>query len=353
MTEIISKALSRVRDSLWQIMQLVLASSLAYLIARFGLGHPVPLLSVTVAISSLGFARDTRPGRVATTALAMVMGVVLSETSLTLFGSGALQLTAVILLALLLARLISPNPTFALTVAIQAVLVQLLDAPTGGDFARVIDGLIGGLVALAFTALVPRNPIRLARADSRLLFEAIKETLAKLREVLLTTDKATADIALENIRQTQPLVDNWRSSLESAAAIARVSPFYRWAQKEISDQRVLFAGLDLATRNLRVITRRIDYVLQDEKPRPELAAVIAKTLIAVDLLEQSLDDFSLRAKAQKYLTKLIRQLDPKTIGDAGLSDQVVFMQIRPMVVDLAIAAGVEAEQARKLLPKVD
>ena len=334
-------------------MQLVLASSVAYLIAKFGLGHPVPLLAVTVAISSLGFARDTRPGRVATTALAMVMGVVLSETSLSLFGSGAPQLTAVILAALLLARLISPNPTFALTVAIQATLVQLLDAPTGGDFARVIDGLIGGLVALAFTARVPRNPIRLARADSRLLFATIKETLAKLREVLLTTDKETADLALENIRQTQPLVDNWKSSLESAAAIAKVSPFYRWAQKEIADQRVLFTGLDLATRNLRVITRRIDYVLQDQKPRPELAAVISKALIAVDLLEQSLDDFSLRAKAQKYLLKLIRQLDPKTIEDSGLSDQVVFMQIRPMIVDLAIAAGVEAEQARKLLPKVD
>jgi uncharacterized membrane protein YgaE (UPF0421/DUF939 family) len=283
----------------------------------------------------------------------MVMGVVLSESSLALFGSGALQLTVVILLALLLARLISPNPAFALTVAIQAVLVQLMEAPTGGDFTRVIDGLIGGLVALAFTALVPRNPIRLARADSRLLFATVKETLAKLREVLLTTDKLTADIALENIRQTQPLVDNWRSSLESAAAIARVSPFYRWAQKEIADQRVLFAGLDLATRNLRVITRRIDYLLEDQKPRPELAALIAKTLIAVDLLEQSLDDFSLRAKSQKYLSKLIRALDPKTIGDAGLSDLVVFMQIRPMVVDLAIAAGVEAEQARKLLPKVD
>jgi uncharacterized membrane protein YgaE (UPF0421/DUF939 family) len=334
-------------------MQLVLASSVAYLIARFGLGHPVPLLAVTVAISSLGFARDTRPGRVATTALAMVMGVVLSESSLALFGSGALQLTVVILLALLLARLISPNPAFALTVAIQAALVQLLEAPTGGDFARVIDGLIGGLVALAFTALVPRNPIRLARADSRLLFATVKETLAKLREVLLTTDKLTADIALENIRQTQPLVDNWRSSLESAAAIARVSPFYRWAQKEIADQRVLFAGLDLATRNLRVITRRIDYLLDDQKPRPELAAVIGKTLIAVEILEQSLDDFSLRAKSQKYLSKLIRALDPKTIGDAGLSDKVVFMQIRPMVVDLAIAAGVEPEQARKLLPKVD
>ncbi len=349
----INRALSRVADSLWQIMQLVLASICAYLIARYGLGHPVPLLAVTVALSSLGFARDTRPGRVATTALAMVMGVVLSETMLVLFGPGAAQLLVVILLALLLARLVSANPTFALTVAMQAVLVQLLDAPTGGDFARVIDGLIGGLVALAFTALVPRNPIRLSRADSRVLFATIKETLAKLREVLLTADKATADLALENIRQTQPLVDNWKSSLESAEAIAKISPFYRWAQKEVADQKVLFAGLDLATRNLRVITRRVDFLLEDQSPRPQLAAVIAKTLIAVDLLEQSLDDFSLRAKAQKYLLKLLKQLDPKSLGEVGLSELVVFMQLRPMIVDLAIAAGVEPAKARELLPHVD
>lgn len=349
----LSTALGRVKDSLWQIMQLVFASIVAYLIARYGFGHPVPLLAVTVAISSLGFARDTRPGRVATTALAMVMGVLLSETMLTLFGSGATQLSIVILLALFLARFISPNPIFALTVAIQAVLVQLLDAPTGGDFARVIDGLVGGLIALAFTALVPRNPIRLARADSRALFATIKETLAKLREVLLTTDQATADLALVNIRQTQPLVDNWKSSLESAAAIARVSPFYRWAQKEIADQALLFRGLDLATRNLRVITRRIDYVLKDQRSRPELAAVMSKALIAVDLLEQSLDDFSLRAKAQKYLLKLIKQLDPASLGEVGLSDQVVFMQLRPMIVDLAVASGVEPLEAQKLLPKVD
>lgn len=348
-----ARALSRVKDSLWQIMQLVLASIIAYLIARFGLGHPVPLLAVTVAISSLGFARDTRPGRVATTALAMVMGVLLSETVLVSFGPGTFQLLSVIFIALLLARLVSPNPTFALTVAIQAVLVQLLDAPTGGDFARVIDGLIGGLVALAFTALAPRNPIRLARADSRLLFTSFKETLAKLREVLLTADKATADLALENIRQTQPLVDNWKSSLESAAAIAKVSPFYRWAQKEIADQTVLHRGMDLATRNLRVITRRIDYVLSDQRARPELANLISKALIAVDLLEQSLDDFSLRAKAQKYLEKLLRELDPTRIASAGLSDQVIFMQLRPMIVDLAVASGIDAQRALKLLPQVD
>jgi uncharacterized membrane protein YgaE (UPF0421/DUF939 family) len=335
-------------------MQLVLAAGTSYFIARYGLGHPVPLLAVTVAISSLGFSRDTRPGRVASTALAMVIGVAISETMLLSFGSGTVQLSAAIAVALLLARFISPNPAFALTVAIQAVLVQMLQAPTGGDYARAVDGLVGGLVALLFTALIPRNPIKLARSDSRALFLVFKQTLGELRQVLISPDPITADQALDRIRKTQPLIDNWRSTLESAAAITKVSPFYHWAQKQIQDQQFLFTGMDLATRNLRVVTRRIDYLVKDGQPREQLAALLSKLVIAVDLLEQSVDDFSMRAKARKYLERMERQLHPDNFEPRlSLSEAVVLMQIRPMVVDLLVASGMEAERARSLLPKVD
>ena len=344
----------RVVDSLWQVMLITLASITSYSIAFLGFGHPVPLLAVTVAISSLGFARDTRPGRVATTALAMIIGVALSEVFLLTLGPGVWQLGVVISLALLIARVISPNPAFAITVAIQAVLVQLLTAPTGGVFARVIDGIIGALVALLVTALAPRNPIRLIRRDSRALFVVFKNTLAQLRTVLISGDGQAADDALAQIRQTQPLIDNWKSSLESAQAISRVSPFYRWAQKQMRDQRILLRGMDLATRNLRVVTRRIDFLMEDKRSRRELAELVTRFIAAVDLLEQSIDDFSIRAKAQKYLRKLLRELDPNSPGlELTLGDKVVLMQLRPMAVDLAMAAGMPGEVARGLLPKVD
>jgi uncharacterized membrane protein YgaE (UPF0421/DUF939 family) len=347
-------SLARVKDSLWQIMQLVIASFSSYLIAHFALGHPVPLLSVTVAISSLGFTRDTRPGRVASTAIAMVVGVLISETLLIAFGHGAWQLSLAIAVSLLLARAFSKNPAFALTVTLQAVLVQMLTAPTGGPFARVLDGLVGGLVALSFTALLPRNPIKLARRDAAELFALLKKTLADLRQVALTGDPEVADAALGRIRKTQPLVDNWHGSLESAQAISRISPLYRWAQLEIAQQRQLLDGMDLATRNLRVITRRVDFLLQDGKSLEKIAPLFSKLLIAADLLEQSVDDFSMRAKAKKYLEKLIVTLDPVQFEPKlSLAETVLLMQMRPMTIDLAIAAGLDATKARRLLPKVD
>lgn len=346
--------LDRVRDSLWTIAQILLAATTAYLIARFGLGHPVPLLAVTVSISSLGFTRDTRPDRVLTTAVAMITGIALSELLLISFGSGALQLFVAMGLALVLARLVSSNPAFALTVTLQAVLVQLLQEPTGGVFSRAIDGIVGGVIALAFTALFPRNPVRLARSDARELFKAFKQTLGDIESVLRSPDAALADLALERIRKTQPLLDNWRSALESAAAISKISPFFRWAAKEIAAQRLVLEGMDLATRNLRVVARRVDYLSRDGKPRPELAALAAKVLIAVELIETSADDFSIAQKARKYLSRLIKELHPKNFSaELTISETSVLMQFRPMVVDLCEAAGIDGEAARKLLPQVD
>lgn len=346
--------LGRIRDSLWTIAQIVLAATTAYLIARFGLNHPVPLLAVTVSISSLGFSRDTRPDRVLTTALAMIFGIALSELLLLNFGSGAIQLFVAMGSALLIARLISANPAFALTVTLQAVLVQLLQEPSGGVFARAIDGVIGGLVALAFTALMPRNPIKLARRDSTALFTAFKLTLGDIGSVLRRPDADLAEQALGRIRQTQPIVDNWRGSLESASAISKISPFYRWASKEIAAQKVVFEGMDLATRNLRVLARRVDYLVKDDKPREALADLVSQVLLAVELVETSADDFSIAQKARKYLTKLIKQLDPATFPSAlSVSEVSVLMQFRPMVVDLCEAAGIDGQAARKLLPQVD
>lgn len=347
-------ALARIKDSAWAITQIVLAATTAYLIARYGLGHPVPLLAVTVSISSLGFSRDTRPDRVLTTALAMVFGILISEVLLLSFGSGPVQLFVAIASSLVLARLISANPAFALTVSLQAVLVQLLQEPTGGVFARAIDGLIGGLVALLFTAMLPRNPIKLARNDAAKLFEVFIQTLAVMKSVLAKPDIALADEALEKIRATQPLVDNWRGSLESAAAISRISPFYRWAQKEVRDQSLVLEGMDLATRNLRVVTRRVDFLVRDLKPRPQLAELIEKIITAVRLIESSGDDFSVSQKARKYLTKLLKELDPKRFEpELTLSEAAVLMQFRPLAIDLCHAAGVDARKARELLPKVD
>jgi len=349
----LSASLSRLVDSLLPIAQIVAAATGAYAIAHFALGHAMPLLAATVTIAALGFVRDARPVRVLESAIGIVIGIAVSELLFLLVGRGVWQIAVVLAITLLAARFLSSSNAFAVAAGVQAMLVLILPVPDGGPFQRSLDGLIGGAVALLVTALIPRDPRRLARRDARRVFSVFTESLTALAAALDRADQPTAEHALERLRTTQPIIDAWGESLDSARAIARISPFQRRHSPELDAQARVLRGMDLATRNLRVIARRIDFLVRDGVPRPALASLIATTATSATLLGQSLDDPLLADTARGGLSGIASHLRPQTVvGDAEVTDSVVVLMLRPLLVDLLTAAGLDETKARALLPEV-
>jgi uncharacterized membrane protein YgaE (UPF0421/DUF939 family) len=283
----------------------------------------------------------------------MVVGIAISEISIIYFGSGILQIALVLLTVLLLARLISASSAFAVTAAIQSMLVQILPAPDGGVFIRTFDGLIGGVMALIVTALIPRDPRGIARTDANKLFDFFIDTLQDLRLALRDTNKSLSNQALKNARATQPLIDNWRMSLDSAISISRISPFLMKHKSELKKQRLLMRAMDLATRNLRVIVRRVNFLLKDDVARPYLADLFEQLAEAVTNLREGLSDSEDLDLARAQLLEIIKQLDPKKFGIADqLREASVLLLLRPLLVDLLCAAGMSEDDARAELPEV-
>lgn len=346
-------ALARVLDSIIPILQIIFAAAAGYSFSHWVLGHEVPLLSVTVTITALGFTRDARPRRVVETALGMITGIALSESMLLGFGPGLWQMAVTLLICLLLARFISGSASFALTVGIQAMLVQLLQAPAGGVYTRSLDGLVGGLIALLVTALIPRDPRGIARKDAGKLFEVFIGSLEALKTATRDVNVKVADETLKQVRRTQPLIDNWRMSLDSAISISRVSPFLIKYRDELRGQVRLMRGMDLATRNLRVVARRIDFLLRDGQKRPHLADLFEQLLVGAKSLQRGLSEPEALAEAQEVFLEVMHQLDPKKFG---LADQIreasVLLLLRPMLVDLLCASGMSEEDAREELPEI-
>jgi uncharacterized membrane protein YgaE (UPF0421/DUF939 family) len=343
----------RTVESIVPALQIVIASSTSYAVAHYLLGHAVPLLAVTVTISSLGFVRDARPVRVLETAIGIVIGIVLSEALLLTVGQGLWQVALVLMLTLVVARALSPSNAFAVAAGVQSMLVMLLPVPAGGPFVRSIDGIVAGIVALIVTALVPRDPRRLARQDARRLFASLNEALDSLVVALERADEPSAEHALDRLRTTQPVIDGWAASLDSAAAIARISPFLRRRRPDLLAQTRVLRGMDLATRNLRVIARRIDFLVRDGAPRPGIASIMASLGTAVELLGQSLDDPLLADTARVGLVAIAERLRPDTVvAGAPVTDSVVILMMRPLLVDLLTAADLPAEKARALLPEL-
>jgi len=348
-----NESIRRVIESAPAVVQIVLAATASFAFTHLVLGHANPIFAVTVAITSLGFTRDARPRRILSTALGMIIGIALSEALLLLIGHGLWQTSIVLLIALTAARFINGSAAFALTVGIQAMLVYIMPAPEGGAFIRSLDGVIGGLTALLFTAIIPRDPRGLAIKDASKLFDIFLDSLDALKLAVRNVDVAIVDEALTRVRRSQPLVDNWRMSLDSAIAISRISPFLRKYRDELSGQVRLMRGMDLATRNLRVVVRRVDFLVRDGVARPYLADLFEQISSATSLLSDGLESPEHLHEAQEQFVEIIHQLDPKKFGIADqIREASVLLLLRPLLVDLLCASGMSEDDARAELPAI-
>lgn len=345
----------RVRDSLSAIVQIVAAALAAYAFAHFVLGHHNPFLSVTVCISSLSLARDARPRRVLDTALGITFGVVLANISLLLIGRGMWQLVVVLALVILMARFVHKSPGFAVAAGIQASLVQLIPVVNGHEIERPVDAIVGGAIALAATALVPRDARRLAKGDERALLEQLEGGIRRLESALHHGDAERAEHALEYLRDTDRMLSDWNTSLESAKAITAISPFLRHQRDDVERQRQVRVALDYAVRNARVVARRVWQLLaEDGTPRPELARTFEEIAIGLGELGAAVDDPDDLPQARQSLTLAIVRLHPASDDtEHDVQNITVLMQCRPLLVDLLTAAGLSVDEARACLPDVD
>ncbi len=343
-------ALDRVVRSLPGVVQIVVAATVAFFIARDVLGHDVPLVAVTVTITALGLARDARPRRVLEAVIGINVGIVVAALLVSVFGRGGWQLAVILAVALLVARAVSPSPAFAIAAAVQSVIVAVLPDPTGGVFARSLDGLVGGIVALLVTALSPRFDVFAERREARALFSLIDQSLRGLVDALQNGSEAEADLALARARRSQPLVDQWALSLESARAVAAISPWLRHRRSQLDDEARLLAAADLATRHVRPLARRIDVLVRDGQPRPELAALVDEAAETLRLLGRSRDDHAARYAARALATGLASRCSPHDL--VGLGDQTIVLLLRPLVVDMLVALGMPDDEARATLPPI-
>ncbi|KXZ61051.1 hypothetical protein Mlaev_00917 [Microbacterium laevaniformans] len=343
--------IDRVIVSAPAIAQIVIAATAAFSFAHYVLGHAAPLLAATVTVSSLGLVRDARPRRVLETVIGMVVGILVAELIVFVAGIGWWQLGITLTASLIVARFLSPQPAFAIAAAMQSAIVMVI--PVSVPFLRMIDGLVGGVMALLVTALLPRSPLRTVAREGAALFSAFDGAVSTLVQALRRGDAVRAERGLTKARALQGLVDQWRAGIESGSEIARISPFLRRQRSEFQRQERIRLHLDLATRNLRVIARRVVYLCDDRQPRPIAADLLAELAAGARLIAESLGDISYEPAAREAVRAVAARLDPTVLADRSSAvDQTLIGALRPLAVDLMTAAGMPADEARAAIPRV-
>lgn len=350
----------RSRNSLLPAVQMTACAVGAYAFAEYVLGHKGPLFAATSSLIALGFSRDPRLRRVVEVGLGCTIGIVVGDLLLHWLGSGLWQAAIVLFFSILLARFLDGGTIFTTQLGLQSLLVVLLPAPEGGPFTRGIDAVVGGVFALLVTVLLPKDPRREPRKDVRKLLHELAEVMRECASALSYSDSAQAWHALIRGRNCQPLVDAMRQSLRASGEVATLAPVYRRHRETLDKLETSLDYLDLALRNSRVFARRltsaINHTALSDEATQNIADVLQETAMAVDTLSAGLatmDDGERRTHlraARLELSAIAGRLHPKMLEVQRLEGETVVMLFRPLMVDLLQAAGMDADEARSVLP---
>jgi uncharacterized membrane protein YgaE (UPF0421/DUF939 family) len=330
------------------IAQATLAATLAWVVADDVVGHTRPFFAPVSAIITLGLAFGERGRRAAEVALGVTLGIAVADLVITGIGTGWWQLAVVVGLTMTLAQLLGSSTMFAQQAAVSAALVATLQPPSQGiTFARSVDALIGGAIALIVNAVVfPAHPERMVREAAAPVLAELAGVLDGVAAALEARDREGIQRALERARGIDELERHLHEVLEVGRQTARLIPPRRRAIATVATYADAATQIDLAIRNVRVLARGARRALDlDENVPPELPEALRALAAAVRALEDALDD---PAAADKVREPALRAATLATLvleRTGNMSVSVIVGQVRSTAVDLLRGSGMTFDEA--------
>jgi uncharacterized membrane protein YgaE (UPF0421/DUF939 family) len=338
----------RLRNAARAIVQATLAATLAWLVATEIVGHPRPFFAPVSAMITLGLTQGQRGRRAVEIVLGVTLGIAVADLLVIELGTGWWQLALVVALSMSAALLLGSGQMFAQQAAVSAALVATLQPPDGGvSFARAVDALLGGSIALAVSALVlPVNPVRMVREAAAPVLGELAGVLDDVAVALERRDRDAVQQALERGRGIDELARDLDEALTVGRETARFALPRRGALGTVDVYANAAAQIDLAVRNVRVLARGARRAIDlDENVPPETAAALRSLAEAVRALGSAIDD---RARAGTVRAPAVRAAGEATLvleRTGNLSVSVIVGQVRSTAVDLLRGSGMSYDEA--------
>ncbi|NHA67215.1 FUSC family protein [Phycicoccus flavus] len=347
----LERGLRRLRDRTVFLAQIGVAVLLAWTVARHGLGHTQPFFAPVTAILCLGLTYGQRLRRIVEVTLGVAIGVLVGDVIVILLGSGGWQMAFVVVAAMATAVVVSSGQLVVIQAGVQSVFIVAFVASTGEGVSRWLDAVVGGVVALVIGAVAPTTPVRRPRAEAARTVRAVAEVLADVADALRTRDPLRTAAALEQARALEPLLADLRTAAAEGVAVVRQSPLLRSQRPLAVAASALVLPLDRCVRNLRVLARRADVAVRGGEPVPDrYVDLVAELARAADDLARVLDEHT-RPEAGRRVLERVAGLSARSEAATGLSAEMIRGQVRSMVVDLLVVAGMDDDEALRLFPE--
>lgn len=120
--------------------------------------------------------------------------------------TGALQITLIVLVALILGSLLTKSVLVSNQIVIGSILIATILPPdvSNAGFDRAIDALIGCIIGIVTIALLPSSPLTNGRNEISKVLAIISSVLDDVVEGLRNKDHAVIDQAMEPSKAPKP-----------------------------------------------------------------------------------------------------------------------------------------------------
>jgi uncharacterized membrane protein YgaE (UPF0421/DUF939 family) len=338
----------RLRDAARAILQATIAAPLAWIVATEVVGHSRPFFAPVAAMITLGLTQGERGRRAVDIVLGVTLGIAIADLLVIWLGTGWWQLALVVALAMTIALYLGSGHMFAQQAAVSAALVATLQPPDGGvSFARAVDALLGGSIALAVSALVlPAHPGRMVREAAEPVIAELAAVLEDIADALSARSRDAAEAALARGRGIEELERELDQALVAGRETARLAPPRRRLLGTVDVYADAATQIDLAVRNVRVLARGARRAIDlDENVPPEVADALRELAAAVRGLGEALDDPRRTAAVREPALRAAGGATRVLERTGNLSVTVIVGQIRSTAVDLLRGSGMSYDDA--------
>lgn len=362
------RAARRLRSHAPSLLLAAGAAGTAYLMASLLVGSANAVFAPVAAVVSVGLSAGQRVLRAMEISTGVVLGILAADLLARLIGIGPLLIALAVLLAMGAAVALRPSGLMANQAAVAAVVVvALVPYLEGGPWVRLVDAVIGGVVAVVLNAIVSPDPLGAGRRVVAGVLSDYATVLVRLRDAVQHGSLEDAESALADFSHLDGAEDEVRDSLLAVRTLLFL-PRTQQRRREGSVQSLarfaervavlVSTGRSLARATANVVRHDVESLVDEScyqratADRTSLLAAFEHLIAGIEALQALAlsDDVTSEEDAETARKQaLLAAVQASSERPASQAIAVLVGQLRSAAVDVLRISGLDQPTAVAIL----
>jgi uncharacterized membrane protein YgaE (UPF0421/DUF939 family) len=337
----------RLRANWRWFAQAALATAPSWALAQVAFGHERPIFAPVAGLIAVSTTLGQRRRYAVEMVLGVALGIGIADALFTLIGSGTWQIAVIVVGAMVAAVALGGSAVLVSEAAVSALLVVAVQPPgTGLSGARFLDSLLGGVIGLVVTSVLPASPGRTVHQAAAYLLGEIAATIDDVALALERRDPEPAERAWTRSSEIDP--DVLREAVAAGHETLRLAPWLRGTRAQFARYARAATQIDNAVTSVEALSRgAVRAIAQGDNVPPPVAEALRELADAVRRLERTLDEGGDETAVREPALRAAARATLVLEQTANLSVSLIVVQVRATAVDLLRGSGLDRDEAER------